>query len=145
MSPARRSAIGVAVLLLSIAACSDAKSAEPESTEPAVSTAPPTSCATTSAVEGRVVRVNIDDVVGGFGSLGLRADGGLTPGIVRIEVTGDVENASALGVTILRDGVPVGAVDGVGAGETCGIDIEVSEGTYHVTDGDRDVEFVVGP
>lgn len=91
------------------------------------------------------MRVNIDDVVGGFGSLGLRADGGLTPGIVRIEVTGDVENASALGVTILRDGVPVGAVDGVGAGETCGIDIEVSEGTYHVTDGDRDVEFVVGP
>ena len=89
--------------------------------------------------------VTIDDVVNGYGSLGLQADGDLTPGIVRIEVTGDVENASALGVTILLDAVQVAKVDGVEAGETCGIDIEVGEGTYHVTDGDRDVEFVVGP
>ncbi len=92
-----------------------------------------------------MVRVTIDDVVDGFGSLGLRADGGLTPGIVRVEVTGDAANALALGVTILRDGFPVGTVVGVEAGETCGIDLEVSEGVYHVTDGERDVEFTVEP
>jgi hypothetical protein len=91
------------------------------------------------------VSVTIDDVVDGFGSLGLQADGGLTPGIVRVEVIGDPANASPLGVTILRDGIPVATVDGVGAGETCGIDLEVSEGVYHITDGERDVDFTVGP
>ena len=89
--------------------------------------------------------VTIDDVVDGFGSLGLQADGGLTPGIVRVEVTGDPGNASPLGVSILRDGIPVGSVDGVEPGQTCGVDLEVSEGVYHITDGDRDVEFTVGP
>ena len=48
-------------------------------------------------------------------------------------------------VTILRDGFPVGTVVGVEAGETCGIDLEVSEGVYHVTDGERDVEFTIEP
>ena len=89
--------------------------------------------------------VTIDDVVDGFGSLGLRAAGGLTPGIVRVEVTGDVANASPLGVTILRDDIPVGTVFGVDAGETCGIDLDVSAGVYRITDGDRNVEFTVEP
>jgi hypothetical protein len=100
---------------------------------------------TTLAPEGRLVSVTIDDVVDGFGSLGLQADGGLTPGIVRVELTGDANNASPLGVSILRDGVLVGTVVGVSAGETCGIDLEVTAGVYHVTDGDRDVEFTIEP
>ena len=139
---AARTTIALACLLVATVACADEKAEAPA---PTASTAPPTICATTPATEGRVVRVTIDDLVGGFGSLGLQADGNLTPGIVRIEVTGDVANAMPLGVTILRDGFPVGIVDGVGAGETCGLDLEVSEGIYHVTDGDRDVEFAVGP
>jgi len=140
---AARSTFVCAFLLVLAVACTDEK-AEPAPTTPVV-TAAPTICATTPATEGRVVRVTIDDVVGGFGRLGLRADSGLTPGIVRIEVSGDIANAMPLGVTILRDGIPVGVVDGVGAGETCGIDLEVAEGTYRVTDGDLSVEFAVGP
>ena len=60
-----------------------------------------------------------------------------------MEVTGDPANAAPLGVTILRDDTPVGAVFGVDAGETCGIDLEVSAGVYRITDGDRNVEFTV--
>ena len=139
---ALRTRIALACLLFAGVACADEQAEQPS---PTASTTPPTICATTPAVAGRVVRVTIDDVVDGFGSLGLQADGNLTAGIVRVEVTGDVANATPLGVTILRDGIPVGIVDGVGAGETCGLDLEVSEGAYHVTDGDRDVEFAVGP
>ena len=140
MTPPRT--VGLALLLLAGVACSDDK-AEPAAST--TSTVPPTTCVDTPAPEGRLVVVTIDDVVDGFGSLGLRADGGLTPGIVRLEVVGHLENASPLGVSILRDGIPVGTVVGVGPGQTCGIDLEVSEGIYHVTDGDRDVEFTVGP
>ena len=139
-----RYSIGVAFVLLSISACSDDKAARsPESAVPSASTEEPTRCVTTPAPDGRLISVTIDDVVDGFGSLGLRADGGLTPGVVRVEVTGDAANASPLGVTILRDDIPVGAVFGVGAGETCGIDLEVSAGVYRITDGDRNVEFTV--
>ena len=143
MTPVSRS-IGFVIVLLSLAACSDDNTST-ESIAPTSSTEAPTECATTPAPEGRLVSVTIDDVVDGFGSLGLKADGGLTPGIVRVEVSGDVDNALPLGVTILRDGVPVGTVVGVGAGETCGIDLEVTAGVYHVTDGDRDVEFTIEP
>lgn len=134
--------VGFALLLLATVACSDDKAAPITSTTSAV---PPTSCATTPAPDGRLVSVTLDDVVAGFGSLGLRADDGLTPGIVRIELIGDAENASPVGVAILLDSSPVATIDGVGPGETCGIDVEVSEGVYHITDGDRDVEFTVGP
>ncbi len=144
MTPLSR-CLGFTVLLLSLAACSADKAASPETTVPTSSTEAPTTCVTTPAPEGRVVSVTIDDVVDGFGSLGLRADGGLTPGIVRVEIVGDIGNASALGVTIVRDGSPVATVSGVAAGETCGIDLEVSAGVYHVTDGDRDVEFTIEP
>jgi|CXWL01.1.fsa_nt_gi hypothetical protein len=140
-----RTNTAVVLLIVATAACSDDKASTPEQPAVTVSTAPPTVCATTPATEGRIVRVTIDDLVDGFGSLGLQADSGLTPGIVRVEVTGDAANAMPLGVSILRDGFPVGVVDGVGAGETCGLDLEVSEGTYHITDGERDVEFTVGP
>ncbi len=135
--------LGVGLALLGIAACSDEKAASSDSTVPTASTEAPTTCVTTPAPEGRLVSVTIDDVVDGFGSLRLQADGGLTHGIVRIEVTGDANNALPLGVTILRDGIAVGAVAGVAAGETCGIDLAVEAGVYHVTDGDRDVEFTV--
>ena len=145
MRPVRRS-IGLALVLLSVTACSDDKAAtSPESSVPTASTEEPTRCVTTPAPEGRLVSVTIDDVVDGFGSLRLQADGGLTPGIVRVEVTGDAANASPLGVTILRDDTPVGAVFGVDAGETCGIDLEVSAGVYRITDGDRNVEFTIEP
>ena len=143
MAPISR--VGVALVLLSLAACSDDKAASSGSNLPTASTEAPTTCVTTPAPEGRLVSVTIDDVVDGFGSLGLQADGGLTPGIVRLEIIGDAGNASPLGVTILRDGVAVGTVVGVAAGETCGIDLAVSAGVYHVTDGDRDVEFTVEP
>ncbi len=133
---------GLALLLLATVACSDDKAAPATSS---TSTVPPTTCATTPAPDGRLVSVTIDDVVDGFGSLGLRANDGLTPGIIRVELIGDDENASPLGVTILLDGIPVGTIVGVGPGDTCGIDLEVSEGVYHITDGDRDVEFTVGP
>ncbi len=139
------SRLAFAVVLLALGACSDGKTASNDTTVPPSSTEPPTVCATTPAPEGRLVSVTIDDVVGGFGSLGLQADGGLTPGVVRVEVTGDVDNASPLGVTILRDGDQVATVSGVGAGETCGIDLDVTAGVYHITDGDRDVEFTVEP
>ena len=145
MTPVRCS-IGVALMLLSISACSADKAAtSPTSTVPAASTEAPTLCVTTPAPEGRLISVTIDDVVDGYGSLGLQADGGLTPGVVRVEVTGDAANASPLGVTILRDDTPVGTVFGVGAGETCGIDLEVSAGVYRITDGDRNVEFTIEP
>lgn len=143
MTPVRRRLALSLILLIAVGACSDDDAGPSDASEQAASTTPATECATTPAPDGRLVRVTIDDVVDGFGSLGLAADGGLTPGTVRIEVTGDVGNASPLGVSIVRDGVEVATVDGVAAGETCGIDLEVSEGTYHVTDGDRDVEFTV--
>ncbi|MCE9621775.1 MAG: hypothetical protein K8R99_05460 [Actinomycetia bacterium] len=132
-----------------MAACSDDTSSSSQSTEttqaPTTTWLPASVCVTTPAPDGRVVSVTIDDVVGGFGSFGLQADGGLTPGIVRVEVTGDINNASPMGVTILRDGSPVATVSGVAAGETCGIDLEVTAGVYHVTNGDSDVEFTVEP
>ncbi|CAN5652275.1 hypothetical protein BH10ACT2_BH10ACT2_02510 [soil metagenome] len=138
-------AVAVTLLLFPLAACSGGKAASSEPTVPVASTAIPTICATTPEPEGRVVVVIIDDVVNGYGSLSLRADGNLTPGIVRLEVVGDVDNASPLGVSIVRDGFTVGSIDGVAAGETCGIDLQVSEGIYHITDGDRDVEFTIEP
>ena len=144
MTPVRRS-VAFVVVLVSLAACSDDNTTSSDLTLPTATTEAPTQCATAPAPEGRLVSVTIDDVVNGYGSLGLQADGNLTPGIVRVEVIGDVENALPLGVTILRDGTPVATVVGVEAGETCGIDLEVTEGVYHVTDGDRDVEFTIEP
>lgn len=128
-------------VMLTVVACSD-DSAQSTST---TSTVPATECVDTAAPDGRLVRVTIDDIVDGFGSLGLRADGGLTPGVVRLEVIGEPDNAAPLGVTVLLDGVPVATVDGVAPGATCGIDLIVGEGVYHITDGERDVEFTVEP
>jgi|CXWL01.1.fsa_nt_gi hypothetical protein len=134
--------IALLTIMLTPAACSNG---EGDGQSAATTTVPATVCVDTAAPEGRGVRVTIDDVVGGFGSLSLRADGGLTPGVVRIEVTAEPDNAAPLGVTVVFDGVVVATVAGVEPGATCGIDLTVSEGVYHVTDGDRDVEFTVEP
>lgn len=121
-----------------IVACSDDKSAAPSATVPA------TVCATSAAPDGRLVHVTLDDVVNGFGSLGSRSNSGLTPGLVRIELEGDAENAGPAAVQILKEGTEVATIAGVGPGATCGIDLEVDIGKYQIlNDAGQDVEFEV--
>jgi len=90
------------------------------------------------------VHVTLDDIVGGFGSLGSRSNSGLTPGVVRVELEADVENAGLASVRIMKDGAEVATIASVAAGATCGIDLEVAVGTYQILgEGDQDVEFEV--
>lgn len=124
---------------MSLAACSDDKT-----TTPPTATVPPTVCVTTPAPEDRLVHVTVDDIVGGFGSMGSRADSGLTPGEVRVELEADAENAGPTSVRIMKDGAEVSMIGGVAAGETCGIDLAVEVGLYQILgDNDQDVEFEV--
>lgn len=126
-----------------LAACSDDKGSTATTTLP-VTTLPATVCVTTPAPDGRLVHVTLDDVVDGFGSLGSRSSSGLTPGVIRVELEADSENAGPASVRITKDGAVVTTIDGVVAGETCGIDLDVSVGTYVILgEGDQDVEFEV--
>lgn len=127
------------VMPMLVAACSDDKKAAPPTTA-----VPPTVCVTTPGPEDRLVHVTVDDVVSGFGSMGSRANSGLTPGVVRVELEADVENAGPTSVRIMKAGAEVATIRGVAAGETCGIDLEVGVGTYQILgDADQDVEFEV--
>jgi len=115
-----------------------------EAATPPTPTAPATVCVTTPAPEGRLVHLTLDDTVDGFGSLGSRANSGLTPGMVRVELEADAENATPSSIRIQLDGADVAAIQGVDAGDTCGIDLEVVIGVYHVLDDfGHDVEFDV--
>lgn len=115
------------------------------SAAPTTTTVVATVCVTTPPPDGRLVHVTLDDVVGGFGSLGARSSSGLTPGSVRVELEADAENATPSSVRILLADVQVASIDGVPAGQTCGIDLQVEAGTYRIVDdaGDHDVEFEV--
>ncbi|HQZ37002.1 MAG TPA: hypothetical protein PK020_21435 [Ilumatobacteraceae bacterium] len=129
----------VLVVPVLLAACSDDKAASPPT-----STAPPTVCVTTAAPDGRLVHVTLDDIVGGFGSLGSRANSGLTPGVIRVELEADAENAGPASIRIMKAGAEVATITGVVAGATCGIDLSVTAGTYQVLgDADQDTEFEV--
>ena len=135
----RRLTILLVVPML-FAACSDDDTATT-----ATSTVAPTVCVTTPAPEGRLVHVTVDDVVGGFGSMGSRSNSGLTPGVVRVELEADAENAGPTSVRITKDGADVTTISGVAAGETCGIDLQVEVGLYVILgEGDQDTEFEVG-
>lgn len=115
-----------------------------ETSSPAATTLPANVCVTTPAPEGRLVHVTLDDVVGGFGSLGSRANSGLTAGVVRVELEADAENAGPASVRIMKDGVEMATIAGVAASTTCGVDLEVTVGTYQILgDADQDVEFEV--
>jgi hypothetical protein len=136
-------AVLLLVLVMVGSACSD--DAGSSGGTIAAVTLPATVCATDPAPDGRLVHVTLDDVVGGFGSFGSRSDSGLTPGVVRVELEADGENAAPASVRILLGDAQVASIDGVAAGQTCGIDVTVEVGTYRVVDdaGDRDVEFDV--
>lgn len=127
--------------VVSVAACSD----DGGSVAVPTTTVAATVCVTTPPADGRLVHVTLDDVVGGFGSLGSRSSSGLTPGTVRVELEADEENATPSTVRILLGDVQVASIDGVPAGQTCGIDLQVEAGTYRIVDdaGDHDVEFEV--
>lgn len=139
----RRSAVWFLVPAMLGAACSD----DGGSSSSAPTTVVATVCVTTPPPDGRLVHVTLDDVVDGFGSLGSRSNSGLTPGIVRVELEADAENAGAASVRILLGEAQVASIDGVPAGQTCGIDLQVDTGTYRIVDdaGDQDVEFEVEP
>jgi hypothetical protein len=126
------------VVPMFLVACSNETPAAPTSTLAA------TLCVSTPAPDDRLVHVTLDDVVGGFGSLGSRSSSGLTPGVVRVELEADGENAGPASVRIMKDGAQVATIQGVAAGETCGIDLEVVVGTYQILgEADQDVEFEV--
>ena len=127
------------VVPMALAACSD-----DETSTPTTAALPATVCVTTPVPEGRLIHVTLDDVVGGFGSLGSRASSGLTPGVVRVELEADAENAGLASVRIIKDGAEVSTIAGVAAGATCGIDLNVTVGTYQIFgDADQDVAFEV--
>ena len=79
----RRLSILLVVPML-VAACSNDEAALPPTP-----TLPPTVCVTSPGPEDRLVHVTLDDIVGGFGSLGSRANSGLTPGVMRVELEAD--------------------------------------------------------
>jgi len=90
------------------------------------------------------VHVTLDDVVGGFGRFGLRSNDGLTPGVVRVELEADAENAGPAAIRIMKDGAQVATIAGVAASTTCGIDLDVALGTYQILgDADQSVEFEI--
>ena len=129
------------VVPLIIAACSDDNAASPS---PATAALPATVCVTSQPPDGRLVHLTLDDTVDGFGSLGSRANDGLTPGVIRVELEADAENADPAVVRITLDGAPAATIAGVAAGTTCGIDLDATVGTYHVLDDfGHDVEFDV--
>ncbi len=105
-----------------------------------------TECATAEADASRTVTVKVDDVVDGFGSLGSQTPSGLTPGSVRLAVEADEENEEPVDVTLSLGGETVAEVNGVEAGATCGIDVDLEAGDYVVTSNrneDQDAEFSV--
>ena len=105
-----------------------------------------TECATAEADANRTVTVKVDDVVDGFGSLGSQTPSGLTPGSVRLAVEADEENEEPVDVTLSLGGETVAEVNGVEAGTTCGIDVDLEAGDYVVTSNrneDQDAEFSV--
>ena len=111
---------------------------------PSAAPVPATVCVTTPVPDGRLVHVTLDDIVDGFGSLGSRSNSGLTPGVIRVELEGDSENAGPASVRIMKDGVEVATITGVATGTTCGIDLDVEVGNYQILgDADQDVEFDV--
>lgn len=131
----------VLMLPLLLVGCSDDGASLPSIT------VAPTQCVTTPVPEGRLVHITVDDTVGGFGGLGSQASGGLTPGTLRIELEADAENATRSSIRVQLNGADVASISGVAAGDTCGIDVEVGLGTYHVLDEyghDVDFEVVTG-
>ncbi len=90
------------------------------------------------------MHVTLDDVVGGFGRFGTRSSDGLTAGVVRVELEADAQNAGPASIRILKAGAEVATIAGVAAGATCGIDLDVTAGTYQVLGGaDQTAEFEV--
>jgi len=147
----RRFVLPLAFLLV---ACSDGGSSSTTSSATAVddpttvatddlANLPATDCVTTPPPEHRLVHITLDDMQAGFGSLGSRANDGLTPGVIRVELEADAENAGPVGVLIQKDGQTVATIGGVEPGDTCGIDLDVTEGQYVVFDGTNDVAIVI--
>jgi hypothetical protein len=104
-------------------------------------TLPATVCATGDFDAGRTIVVHDDDLVGGFGSFGTRTPSDLAAGTVRISVEADAENAAPANVTVTLDGQPVTAINGVAAGSTCGVDVDLVAGHYELTNGQQSAGF----
>ena len=94
---------------------------------------PATTCAAGDADSGRTVTVRVDDLVGGFGSLGSQTPSGLTAGPVRIAVDADYENEGPVEVVVTGPDGAAATVTGVEAGATCAVDVELAVGDYVVT------------
>ena len=77
--------------------------------------------------------MRVDDLVGGFGSLGSETPSGLTAGPVRIAVDADEENEGPVEVVVTGPDGVAATVSGVEAGATCAVDVELAAGDYVVT------------
>ncbi len=91
-------------------------------------------CIATTAATGDV-QVRVNDLVSGFGALGVRSPN-VTAGVVRIAVVADAGNASAATVTVHAEsatGESRGSISGVPAGTTCVVEMTLAAGAYVVT------------
>lgn len=132
-----RSLLLAPFLLLAVACSDDGGTAQ------LGTTLPPTECATSTFDGSRTVVITVDDVVGGFGGLGVRSPSGLEQGIVRLSVEADPENREPITVTVSVGPQEVTAIRGVAPGATCAVDVELAAGNYVVREGERDVEFAI--
>jgi len=102
----------------------------PASGPPATALA--TECDSSGGNPNRTITINIDDEVGGFGSIGSQTPSGLKPGKVRVVVNADPENAGPVTVTV-KSGDKAWQIAGVEAGSVCGASFRVGPGDYVVT------------
>lgn len=111
----------------SLAACGD------DANDDGAATSAPPSVATECAPAGtddpsRTVRVQVDDLVGGFGGLGTRTPSDLAAGPIRVSVEADADNESPIDVIVSKNGTEVIVISAVAAGLTCSVDLIVEPG-----------------
>lgn len=132
----------VVLAATSLAACGD------DANDGGAATSAPSAAATECAPAGtddpsRTVRVQVDDLVGGFGGLGTRTPSDLAAGPIRISVEADADNESPIDVIVSKNGTEVIVISAVAAGLTCSVDLTVEPGRYDLTDGTQNGGFDV--
>ena len=89
------------------------------------------------------MRVQVDDLGGGFGGLGTRTPSDLAAGPIRISVEADADNESPIDVIVSKNGTEVIVIRAIAAGLTCSVDLIVEPGRYDLTDGTQNGGFDV--
>ena len=85
----------------------------------------------------------MDDDRDGLGSVGTRTPSNLAAGTIHVDLESSEDNEDPIDVPIYQGDREVFRFVGVEPGVICGVELELTAGTYRVSFGQNDAEFTI--